>query len=68
MMDKGVEGLAEAVVRNTKLPADTKLGPRRAPTRLGHGRYSAIKQQAAFDLYIECTKSYEATSKALAIR
>ena len=57
-----------AIVQGSKRPRDCREQPSRSPIHGDHGRYSAVKQQAAFDLYLECTKSLEATSKALAIR
>ena len=53
----------------SKLPGDRRTEqPVRLPVRESHGRYSTLKQQAGFDLYVESCKSLEATAKALAIR
>ena len=67
MTDGGATEFEAAVVSGSKLNPVACVRPQRAPTRLAHGRYSTIKMQATFDLYVECCKSMEATCKALAI-
>lgn len=68
MMDGGAAEFGAAVVSGSKLNVECRdKRPPRAPIRLAHGRYSCIKMQATFDLYVECCKSMEATCKALAI-
>ncbi len=75
--DGGNSLVEEAIVEkvagsNSKLPSGSGRHLVRSPTHLEHvlehGRYSIAKQHAAWEMYIECTKSMEATSKALAIR
>jgi hypothetical protein len=52
----------------SKLPGDSGRQLMRSPTHEEHGMYSIIKQQSTWEMYVECTKSLEGASKALAIR
>ena len=64
MMDGGAAEFGAAVVSGSKLNVECRdKRPPRAPIRLAHGRYSCIKMQATFDLYVECCKSMEARAK-----
>jgi hypothetical protein len=67
MMDDGAAAFEGAIVNGSKLNVESRERPRRAPIRQAHGRYSSIKMQAVYDIYVECAKSLEATCKALAL-
>jgi hypothetical protein len=52
----------------SKLPGDNGRQLVRSPTHEKHGIFSIVKQHSGWEMYVECTKSLEGASKALAIR
>lgn len=56
-----------AAVEGGGTAAANQQQPLRSPPHELHGRYSQVKMQAAFDIYVDCTHSLEGVAKALAL-